>query len=197
MSEQLPQLLMRRPHLRDLPPVQTPAGYAVRHFRRGDERGWNRLMDLAFERGRGRSSFEREMAADTAYRPERVQLVVHEGSGAVVATASAWQDARYGEEAVVLHWVAAHPDHGGRGLGTQVSLAALHRGVAEGRSRSFLLTDDFRTAALKTYLRLGFEPVITHVSHPERWRMILRSLSWPERFDAVLAGPRESFQPPR
>lgn len=196
MSQPLPQLLMRRPHLRDLPPVQAPPGYRVRHYQLGDASGWNRLMDVAFERSRGRSDFDREMAADPVYRPERVKLILHEASGAVVATASAWQDARYGDGAVILHWVAAHPDHGGLGLGTQVSLEALHHGRAEGRTRSYLLTDDYRTAALKTYLRLGFEPVVTHVSHPERWRMVLRSLAWPERFDALLAGAQESFPRP-
>ena len=77
-----------------------------------------------------------------------------------------------------------------------MSLDALHVGLAEGRSRAFLRTDDFRVPALKTYLRLAFEPVISHDSHPGRWRMILDELSWPESFEAVLAGPVESSSGP-
>lgn len=187
-----PQLLMRRPHLRDLPAVELAAGYLVRDFGSGDEAGWNALMDLAFEREPGRSDFAREMAASQYYLPERVKLIV-DPAGAVVATASCWLDARFSDDSAMLHWVASHPEHGGRQLGTQVSLAALHHGVNEGRRRAILFTDDFRLPALKTYLRMGFEPVMTHRSHPGRWRRLLEGLSWPERFEPILSGPQERF----
>lgn len=189
-----PQLIMRRPHLLDLPAPRVPQGYQMRHFREGDEAGWNALMDLAFERPPGRSDFTSQMAGDGPYRPERVRLVLDE-AGAIVATASCWLDARFGDDSAMLHFVATDPAVGGRGLGTAVSLEALHLGHAEGRSRAFLLTDDFRVPALKTYLRLAFEPVMTHESHPGRWRVILDRLSWPEPFEAVLAGPLERFEP--
>ena len=195
MAERAPQLIMRRPHLLNLPAPRVPQGYEIRHFRKGDEAGWNALMDLAFERTPGRADFTRDMAADELYRPEHVRLVLDD-AGAIVATASCWHDGRFGDDSVMLHWVATDPALGGRGLGTAVSLDALHVGLAEGRSRAFLLTDDFRVPALKTYLRLAFEPVISHDSHPGRWRMILDELSWPESFEAVLAGPVESFERP-
>lgn len=193
MAEKLPQLLMRRPHLQDLPAPLVPAGYLLRHFRPGDETGWNRLMDVAFERRSGQSDFAQEMASDDPYRPERVKLVLDEG-GNIVATASCWRSPRYPVGSAMLHWVGADPTHGGQGLGTAVSLEALHQGLAEDCTQAFLLTDDFRAAALKTYLRLAFEPVVTHESHRRRWQMILAGLSWPEGFAAVLAGPLESFE---
>ena len=195
MAERAPQLIMRRPHLLNLPAPRVPQGYEIRHFRKGDEAGWNALMDLAFERTPGRSDFTRDMAADEFYRPERVRLV-RDDAGASVATASCWHGGRCGDDSVILHYVAADPALGGRGLGTAVSLDALQVGLAEGRSRAFLLTDDFRVPALKTYLRLAFEPVISHDSHPGRWRMILDELSWSESFEAVLAGPVASFERP-
>lgn len=184
---------MRRPHLRELPAATAPPGYELRHFRPGDEGGWNALMDLAFERQPGQSDFAREMAADEIYRPERVYLIAHE-EGGIVATASCWRHPRYGAQTAMLHWVAAHADHGGRGLGTVVSLGALQQAVTEGLQRSMLLTDDRRVGALKTYLRLDFEPVMSHESHRDRWRGILASLAWPRRFEAILAGPLESFE---
>ena len=187
-----PQLIMRRPHLRQVPAAVAPAGYELRHFRPGDEAGWNALMDLAFERRPGQSDFAREMADDDPYRPERVKLLL-DASGAIVATASCWVLPRYGDDAAVLHWVARHPGHRGRGLGRLVSLAVLHQAVEEGRGRAFLQTDDFRVPALRIYLRMGFEPVITHRSHPGRWRRILHDLDWPERFEPVLSGPREHY----
>ncbi len=186
----VPQLLMRRPHLRDVPAVVLPEGYELRPFRAGDETGWNALMDLAFERRPGQSDFTREMAADDAYRPERVKLIL-DRTESIVATASCWLLPRFGDEAAMLHWVARHPDHGGRRLGSVVSLAVLHQAIAEGLLRAFLLTDDFRVPALRIYLRMGFDPVITHGSHPGRWRRILEELDWPERFEPILRGPRE------
>jgi mycothiol synthase len=150
-------------------------------------------MDVAFERKPGQSDFAQEMAGDEPYRPERVKLVLDD-EGQVVATASCWRSARYPVDSAMLHWVGAAPAHGGHGLGTAVSLEALRQGVAEGCRQAFLLTDDFRVAALKTYLRLAFEPVVTHESHRRRWQTILDGLSWPERFAAVLAGPLESFE---
>ena len=187
-----PQLIMRRPHLRDVPAAVPPAGYELRHFRPGDEGGWNAVMDLAFERRPGQSDFTRDMATDEAYLPERVKLIL-DRSGSIVATASCWLEASYGEDSAVLHRVARHPGHGGRGLGSLVSLAALHRAIEEGRRRAFLLTDDFRVPALRIYLRMGFEPVIAHRNHPGRWRRILRELDWPERFEPILSGPREHY----
>ena len=190
MPDKLPQLVMRRPSLDDVPPVEMPAGYAVRAFRPGDEDGWNAVMDVAFDRRPGQSDFAREMAADPAYRPERVQLIADE-SGRVVATASCWQQARFGQDSMTLHWVGVHPGHRGRRLGWWVSLAALHHGIGEGFARAWLLTDDFRVAALRTYLRMGFTPVLAHDSHAPRWREILERLAWPERFADLLEGPLE------
>ena len=93
MAERAPQLIMRRPHLLNLPAPRVPQGYEIRHFRKGDEAGWNALMDLAFERTPGRADFTRDMAADELYRPERVRLVLDD-AGAIVATASCWQGER-------------------------------------------------------------------------------------------------------
>jgi mycothiol synthase len=188
-----PQLIMRRPHLRDLPAAEVPAGYVLRHFRPGDEAGWNGLMDLAFERQQGQSDFTREIAAEAPYRAERVKLVLDD-EGTIVATASCWLTERFGDSTTMLHWVGTDPAHGGKRLGTAVSLEALHQGAGEGQARAMLLTDDFRVAALKTYLRLQFEPVIAHRSHAKRWRKILDSLCWSERFEHILSGPRESFE---
>lgn len=195
MASKQPQLLMRRPHLEDLAQPAVPPGYELRHFRSGDEGGWNRLMDIAFERTAGQSDFAREMAADAPYRAERVRLIF-DRTGTVVATASCWQSARYPAHSMVLHWVATEPSHGGRGLGTAVSLDALHQGVREHQQRAFLQTDDFRIPAIRTYLRLGFEPVLTDDSHAPRWHSILSALSWPEGYEAQLAGPLEAFPVP-
>jgi mycothiol synthase len=157
----------------------------LRSFRDGDQAGWNAVLTLSFERQPGEMDFDRMMAADAAFRPERVKLIV-DGDDEVAATASCWLDARFGEHTAMLHYVACHPDHSGQQLGTQVSLAVLHHAIAEGRQRTALFTDDYRIAAIKTYLRMDFEPRIGHRSHPKRWRRILEDLDWPQRFESIL-----------
>lgn len=192
MPENLPQLLMRLPTLDGLESPSTPKGYELRPFRPGDEPGWCLTMDRAFEWETGKADFDELMRSDPCYSDERVKLAVVV-RGPVVATASCWVVPKYGPEARMLHWVATRPDQASRGLGHQVSLAALHHAVGEGCTRAYLLTDDFRTAALKTYLRMGFEPVCTHASHPDRWRLILQRLEYREDFASQLASPLVSF----
>lgn len=171
MSEGLPQLVMHRPHLDDLPPLILPTGYQLRWFEDGDEAGWCEVTELAFEWDSGQADFETMMRSDSAYSPDRIKVVLTT-QGQIVATASCWSAARFREDHRSLHYVATHPEHRKRRLGLQVSLAAMHRAVDEGASAMVLLTDDFRDAAIKIYVRLGFVPLNTHKSHPERWRLI-------------------------
>lgn len=42
-----------------------------------------------------------------------------------------------------------------------------------------LYTEDFRLAALKTYLKLGYIPILYSPEMPERWRAICAHLLWP------------------
>ena len=179
---------MERPSLAGLPRAEVPEGYCLRHFRPGDEEDWNRLMDAAFERAPGTTDFAGSMAVDPVYRPERIKLVVSP-QGRIAATASAWTHQSFGARRGMLHWVGTDPGHAGKKLGTAVSIAAMEHSRDEGRTAMALLTDDYRLAAQKTYLRLGFEPRCTHKSHPERWRRILAGLCWPQNFEQILQGP--------
>lgn len=171
VSEGLPQLVMRRPRLDDLTEAVTPPGYEIRSFIEGDQSGWDEVLALAFDWEPGQADFETVMRSDAAFTPERVKVVVT-AQGQVVATASCWPVPKFDDDHRSLHYVAVHPDHQGLRLGYQISLAAMHQAVAEGGQSMVLLTDDFRDAAIKTYLRMGFVPVHAHRSHSERWRLI-------------------------
>lgn len=72
--------------------------------------------------------------------------------------------------------VGALSDHGGKGLGLQVSLAALYQMRRDGRLASILETDDFRIPAIKTYLKLGYKPLLIHKNQGDRWSQIFKSL---------------------
>ncbi len=179
----LPQLKMKILNLSHLEELQVPAGFQCRHYREGDQEIWNEVIDLSFERKKGQSNFAKEMAGDQHFRPERVWFILaDDGRGAATASCWASQDAKQG----VVHMVGAHPSFTGKKLGYLVSLAVLHQAVREGFTSMTLLTDDWRRAAIITYLRLGFQPVVSDESHPERWIKVLEELNWPERFEPIL-----------
>lgn len=172
-GEGLPQLAMKR-GLDGLPPLERPAGVAIRPYTDGDRAAWNAIITESFGRPH---DFTAAMAPDPAYRPERVLFAVVDGRA--VATASAWNRPGPGGKPVgYLHMVGALPAFQGRGLGRLVSLAALHAMAAEGCAEAALQTDDFRLAAIQTYLRLGFAPDRGfHPSMPGRWEAVFQSLS--------------------
>lgn len=179
-SETLPQLMMCRWHLRDLPAVDVLDGHSIRCFREGDGPAWDQIMCNAFGWAQSvESHFEREMRADPRFRPQRVLLVCREDRP--VGTASAWPESEYGgPETGVLHYVGVMEQQAGRGLGYQVSLAAIHQMVREHRQRALLRTDDIRIPAIQLYLKLGFGPFLVHQSHRHRWRDVFDRIERPQ-----------------
>lgn len=184
-----PQLRMLRPGLNDLPALALPEGFAVRSYQPGDWAHWERILAGSFGGDPTRFSFDRMMRRDAAFRPERVLFVT--AGGTPVATASAWRSPGLMAGAGTVHYVGVLPEFQGKRLGYWVTLAVLHRLAAEGFVRATLTTDDFRLPAIKTYLRLGFEPVLVHENQRERWPKVFAELGMPEltaRFAAVLGG---------
>jgi mycothiol synthase len=49
----------------------------------------------------------------------------------------------------------------------------------EGRTRAVLNTDDFRIPAIKTYLNLGFLPVLADHDYYDRWKSLSNTLGRP------------------
>ena len=78
-----------------------------------------------------------------------------------------------------LGWVAAHPDHKGKGLGKTVCAAVVGRLLRGGYSSIYLNTDDERLPAIKTYLTLGFRPLILTADMTARWQALCETLAWP------------------
>ena len=169
------QLRMERHDYAGLPQAAIPDDYVLRSFRPGDEAAWSALINLAGDMGAWTP--ERacvELIDSPRFDPEALFFAEH--AGTVVGTACAYPDAPDDLELGQLHMVATAPEHGGRGLGRAVSLAALRYFERRGFRRVYLLTDDWRSAALKLYLGLGFEPVMSGTNHAARWRSIREQL---------------------
>jgi mycothiol synthase len=167
----LTQLEMRRPHLEGLPALRAPDGYELRTWRPGDEARWAAVMDGAigaWDEERVRSEFLHQDGVE----PDNIFVVAHGGELVATATARRLPDPATG----YVHMVAADPAHRGRGLGTLVNAAVLHRLRELGCTSARLHTDDDRLPAIRIYRRLGFEPRHTAPDHAERWARVLDAL---------------------
>ncbi|MCF7853263.1 MAG: GNAT family N-acetyltransferase [Candidatus Pacebacteria bacterium] len=172
------QLQMIWPEDAECPELSVPEGYMIRPLQEGDQAGHVRVMHAA-----GFDTWNEERSAEwwkTRALPDGVFVIVHEASDEIVATAMASHRPSplhpFGGE---LGWVAADPEHYGQGLGRAVCLAVLRRFLDAGYRRIYLSTDDYRLAAIKTYLKMGFIPFLFAPDMAERWRKVCRTLDWP------------------
>lgn len=160
--------------------ILLPEGYWIRNLidtpNRADERSWDGIIQKSFGQNPG-FLFETMIRPKAAFLPERVFFVCHKGK--CVATASAWRYSWLEEGWGGIHMVGALPSHGGKGLGKAVSKAAMLRLKEEGCDWAWLTTDDFRLGAVKSYLDLGFQPVIVEEGQWERWEKVYQQLKRP------------------
>ena len=173
----LPQLQMIWPIGRPRPVIgPLPVGYELRHLTDADTADWIAVMTRA-----GFEDWTAERLAETATTilPDGAFVVVVDER--IVATTFAQR------KSIPTHpdggevgWVAADPDHRGKGLGKVLVAAATGRLIAAGFGDIFLLTDDWRLPAIRVYLDLGFQPHITHETHPARWRTVREQLGLSE-----------------
>jgi len=171
-KRKLPQLVMKKDNLINLPQLVLPIGYSVRTYKPGDEYAWDSIIKDAFN-WEG-VSFKDTILSKSEFLPERVFFICYDDIP--IATATAWYDPKWGDTTGYLHMVGVAKKHTGKGLGFQVSLAALHQMAKEGREFAVLQTDDFRLPAIKTYLKLGFKPVIVDENQIERWNAIFKQM---------------------
>ena len=167
----LPQLIMKRPDITDLPPIVLKDGMELLHHREGCgmEEIWESVIESAFEHHYKFSFLIK--AGD--YKPEHVLYLSHRGR--IIATATAVESPTFPG----VGWyrmVAVHKDAQGLGAGRIIGLAALHALRERGYTTAMLSTDDERLPAISMYLSLGFEPYCNHESHEERWNKVLTAL---------------------
>ena len=168
-----PQLLMWYP-TQDRPRVAPmPAPYVLRAFAEGDQVPWSILLN---DNGQlGAWTCERvQSELDGALVPGGQFFVVH--SEQLVACAGVYDRSRAGTACWEIGWIAARREHGGLGLGLRVTAAAVDFALRLDQRPIFLLTDDFRLPAIKTYLKLGFVADLTHPTFAGRWSDVFAEL---------------------
>jgi mycothiol synthase len=165
--------------------VSLPPGYLLRRFRPGDELALARLFadgGLGLETTQ---AVQKEFVGDRAFRPERVFIL--ECAGEAVGTASMWTSADDPKHAY-LHMLTVLSAHRSKHLGWALATVAALQAHREGFTSQRLFTDDWRHAAIRLYLDIGYCPLYADDTHPQRWAEVAERLQRPELLRAAKRG---------
>lgn len=152
---------------RTLPSPSLPEGYQFTTHRDSFTPQWTRMMTCITGEEWSRENFQEWMLGDPGIVPESIfYLLSPEGTPVGSATG-----VDKGNGLGYLHMVALDPSVRGKGLALQLCAQPM-RWLATQRDCKCvtLTTDDERIPAIKTYLSLGFLPVLTDESMEDRWR---------------------------
>lgn len=167
-----PQLRMTYPVGQSCEMPTLPDGYVLRQLCDDDIPAYIAMMDKV-----GFCSWTKQFARDmlALTLPGGAFVMVDDQSGQLVATALA-QHVHHPSHpnGGQMGWVAADPQHRGKGLGKIVCAVATRRLIDAGYTDIFLLTDDARLPAIHTYLKLGWQPVTDTEEMVARWDHILK-----------------------
>lgn len=177
-------VVLRRPHLRDLPPVPSlPEGYTLRQAEIADEDALAPLLTAAFAAPRGTAAFREpwgvaRVREELTRAPDIRAVYLAEWRGMAVATASSQSVPERYPGSGKVHWVGTHPDHRGRGLASALLARLLADFAARGDADAVVHTETYRPLAIRRYLALGFLPDFAPrgEDHRPRWSAVFQSL---------------------
>ena len=146
-----------------------PSGFQLRQAEAGEEAALGQVLQEAFNEPWPAERVLTDLLED----PNVPHTFLIEAGGRPVATASYQLKPELDPDIAWLHWVGVLPSAQGQALGEIVSHRVLREATSRGNKAVMLSTDDFRFAAIRTYLRLGFEPEHSDETHPARWVAVL------------------------
>ena len=152
-----------------------PEGYTVSNYQdENDIMPWvHCCQNGMLKEDAGPEAFEKRITARAPYLNPYKDLFFLDYGGEHVATITAYKNENgIGD----VHMVAVRSDFRGRGLSNILSDIALrHLDEDLKVPYSYLTTDEWRVAAVKSYLTAGFLPVDYDAGMPERWEKILET----------------------
>ena len=180
------QLKMLRPSA-PVTPRLLPEGYTYGTYDRTEEQLtlWldmnlkgQLLPETPPESGNWRDWFKVTVLDYADLDPDEDIIYVYAPDGQMVASICA---VKHGEDQGYIHMVAAHPDSRGKGIGHAMLAKTLSMLEERNMKVIELRTDDWRLAAVKTYLDAGFLPVLLNdpeSDHAARWDKVREALSY-------------------
>jgi GNAT superfamily N-acetyltransferase len=173
---------MVREDLENIPDCPLPSGYRLRTFQRGEERIWAEVQTRAgnFESvEKALEQFDKEFRDSLEEFERRCLFLVHEESGQVIGSTTAWLDPNFhGKDHGRIHWVAIVPEFQGRGLAKPM-LAEAMRLLRRWHERACLGTHTGCLKAINMYLDFGFVPDMTRERAEEAWKYIAENVDHP------------------
>jgi mycothiol synthase len=145
-----------------------PEGYRLRVFEDSDESGLVRLLE------RSGFTFDRKRLRDAlVFCLPKGCFLIEEVSSEMVAASMMARHLSTPENLFRgrIDWLATDPEHRSRGLGQICARSATRRLIEAGYEEIAVTTDDERLGALKIFLSIGFQPVITEDTE-KRWRRV-------------------------
>jgi mycothiol synthase len=173
----LPQLLMRRDTLSDLPRVSIEFGYLLRTYRPGDDALWCSITDGGAGETWTRARFRTEILGSPGFDPRSI-LFVTLGSRPV-GTAAGWRLSPRNGDTALLSMLAVRNEHRRKGIGRFLIVKALEYMRSAGFTSCVVKADDECIEAIECYMAVGFRPEYAHESHRSRWEEILRKIGGP------------------
>ena len=163
-----------------MPTARSVSGYGLRTYRPGDEEAWLDTLATGEFGIWDRARLDRMLAGERAPLP-REGVVFATRNDVPVGVANLFLYERAGRPYSELGWVVVRPEHRGRGLAYEVCRRVLLFAKSLEHRYTYLTTQDYRVGAIKTYLRLGFEPEMTQPDHSVRWNELRRitAVGWP------------------
>ena len=159
-----------------------PDGFTFKNFdgskKEIDE--WVRLCNFGLMEGSTRETFFETVGNFPNVVAERDCFFVIDPEGKYIASSTAVATP---EGVGLVHMVASDPNVRGKGIGHAMLARTLSMLEERGMRIIELRTDDWRLAAVKTYLDAGFLPVLLNdpeSDHAVRWDKVRAELSYPK-----------------
>ena len=155
--------------------ITLPQGYILRSFQRGEEKQYIMLLN---NKDLGEWTIQKvQSILGNPLSPQGIYFVTQDTFP--IATACALDRSpnpkkRVGE----LGWLVVDYPHRGKGLGMIICSAVINHLLNYEYEEIYLLTDYWRYAAIKTYLKLGFEPMLNSDEDRFLWNNLNKKLAW-------------------
>ncbi len=176
MNDQQSQLRMGFRRWDALAAPTIAPGYHLRSFRAGDEAAWLALLNQGNFGLWNRERLDAMLGGARAPMPLEGVFFVTRQSAPIGAVCTFFH---HTQEGVVpeLGWLVVARQHRGRRLARSLCLALLAYVRSGGYDYCYLKTEDFRHAAIATYLAVGFEPEILDDTQPARWALLVSEIN--------------------
>jgi len=154
-------------------PVKLPEGFTVVNYKdESDIPAWIEICKNGLVgEDATRKNFEDAILGCDDLVPEKdLFFIDYEGEHVATIAVIYHPDKNMGH----VHMVSVRSDMRGKGLGNAINQIAVNKLYDDGCDYAFLTTDEWRKAAVKSYLSYGFQPVEYDEGMYDRWVAVMK-----------------------